>query len=69
MDAGRVADGSVVIYFDPEPSGPDSFRRAVATGSEIIDPQTKLWWAPVLMADHRLDLLPCTLIVAVGPAS
>lgn len=67
MEATRVADGAVVVYFDPEPTGPDSFQRAVATGPEIIDPQTKLWWAPVMLSDRVMDLLPSTLIVDVVP--
>jgi hypothetical protein len=67
VDSPRLADGVAVVYFDPEPVGDASFRRAVATGPEIIDPRTHDWWAPVLRPDRSVDLLPAMLIVAVFP--
>jgi hypothetical protein len=71
-DTPRLAVGAVIVYFDPEPSSEDSFRRVVATGPEIIDPRTNDWWAPVMRRDRTVDLLPSTLIVRVAaglPAS
>jgi hypothetical protein len=65
LDRLRLTAGAAVVYFDPEPAGDVSFRRAVATGPEIVDPRTKASWAPVTLTDRTLDLLPSALIVAV----
>jgi hypothetical protein len=65
VDATKLVTGTVVVYFDPSPAGPDSFRHAVATGPEIIDPRTGDWWAPVTLPDGRLDLLPSSLVVGI----
>ncbi len=67
LDSTRLIDGAAVIYFNPEPVGEASFRRVVATGPEIVDPRTNDWWAPVMLPDRSVDLLPSMLIVAVFP--
>lgn len=63
VDLPRMADGTVIVYFEPSPSGADSFRRATVIGPEIADPQTNAWWAPVRLPDRTLELLPSTLVV------
>ncbi|WP_345034640.1 hypothetical protein [Kutzneria kofuensis] len=65
VDSPRLSTGAVVVYFDPEPAGPDSFCRASATGPEIIDPRTHDWWAPVTRPDGTVDLLPSILVVSI----
>ena len=68
-DRPHLAIGAVVVYFEPNASGTESFRRAVAIGPEIIDPQTDDWWAPVVRPDSVIDLLPVTLIVTLLPGA
>jgi hypothetical protein len=65
LDDTRMTAGDVLVYFDPEPHGPASFQRGVATGPEIIDPRTDDWWAPVQRPDRSLDLMPAALIVGI----
>jgi hypothetical protein len=65
VDTPRLNVGTGVVYFDPEPAGPDCFRHVTATGPEIIDPRTHDWWAPVTLPGGAVDLLPSILIVRV----
>ena len=65
----RLISGAVVTYFDPRPSSANSFGRAAATGPEVIDPRTNEWWAPVMLPDQTVDLLPSMLIVGIVPGT
>jgi hypothetical protein len=66
IDTPVLRAGTVVVYFDPEPTDGNSFGRATATGPEVIDPRTHGWWAPIERADGTLDLVPSILVVRIG---
>jgi len=66
IDTPVLAAGTVVVYFDPEPTGDSSFGRATAVGPEVIDPRTNDWWAPIRRVDGTLDLLPSILVVGIA---
>ncbi|MEV6612016.1 hypothetical protein [Kutzneria sp. NPDC051319] len=66
IDTPVLHAGTVVVYFDPEPTDESSFGRATAMGPEVIDPRTHGWWAPITRQDGTVDLLPSTLIVGIA---
>ncbi|GLY47848.1 hypothetical protein [Lentzea sp. NBRC 102530] len=62
-------NGAVVTYFDPSPFAEDVFRRAVAVGPEIVDPQTNLRWIPLVRTDARIELVVWAVVVDIAPCA
>jgi len=60
--------GAVVTYIDRETSTRTVFRRAVALGPELNDPNTDDTWIPVLRSDHVTVLVDPTAVVDVRPS-
>ena len=60
--------GAVVTYIDRETSTRTVFRRAVALGPELTDPNTDDTWIPVVRSDHETVLVDPTVVVDVRPA-
>jgi hypothetical protein len=69
MDRERLTNGVMVAYFDLSQYPVGAVRQAVATGPEILDPDTDEPWLPVRRPDQVLDLVRAALIVDVvqGP--
>ncbi|MFD4639009.1 hypothetical protein ACFWN2_16955 [Lentzea sp. NPDC058436] len=59
--------GAVVTYFDPSPFAEGLFRRAVAIGTEIVDPRTNLRWIPLIRNDLTVDMVLLALVVDIAP--
>jgi hypothetical protein len=59
-DAGRI-----VTYVNARVGPP--FRRAVATGDRVTDPQTGRYWLPVIGADLLVDLVDPETVIDVTP--
>jgi hypothetical protein len=67
MRSLNIGAGRIITYADARGSPP--FRRAVATGDQVTDPQTGRCWLPVIRTDLLVDLVDPDSVIDIAPPS
>ncbi len=66
-DSPHAGSGSIITYLDASGSERGWFCQAVVTGIGVVDPQTNVYWLPIVRPDGELTLLDPALIVTTEP--